>query len=98
MPRASKVRSYDAIICQPATRRRRPDGLIIETQRNSAVGGMIVNLVSVRRLILGLALLAALMPVTAFPQAQVPVYGDGPIPETGFTSWSLFLMCNPEWL
>jgi hypothetical protein len=57
-----------------------------------------MDLVTVRRVILGLALLAALTPVSAFAQAPVPVYGDGPIPETGFTSWSLFLMCNPEWL
>ena len=57
-----------------------------------------MDLVTVRRLALWLALLAALTPVAAFAQAPVPVYGDGPIPETGFTSWSLFLMCNPEWL
>ena len=48
------------------------------------------------------ALLAseALLPErTASAQAQVPVFGDGPIPSNPwFRSWSLFLVCNPEWL
>jgi len=52
----------------------------------------------VRRLVISCVLISVLVPVGAFGQAQVPVYGDGPIPESGFTSWSLFLMCNPEWL
>jgi hypothetical protein len=34
----------------------------------------------------------------AAAQAPTPVYGNGPIPDSPFTSWSLFLMCNPEWL
>lgn len=52
-----------------------------------------------RRLLVGLALVACLLPpVPAAAQAPEPVFGDGPIPAEPYTSWSLFLPCNPEWL
>jgi hypothetical protein len=51
-----------------------------------------------RRSLAVLAVAAMLLPVVATAQAPAPVFGDGPIPEQPFTSWSLFLPCNPEWL
>lgn len=34
----------------------------------------------------------------SFAQSPVAVFGGGAIPEQGFTSWSLFLPCNPTWV
>lgn len=34
----------------------------------------------------------------ATAQNLAPVFGDGPIPEQPFRTWSLFLMCNLEWV
>jgi hypothetical protein len=43
-------------------------------------------------------LVSALAPVSAEAQAVEEVYThDTPVP-TGYTSWSLFLVCSPEWL
>jgi hypothetical protein len=43
-------------------------------------------------------LLAVAVPREAAAQALAPVFGNGPIPDSPYTSWSLFLQCNPEWL
>jgi hypothetical protein len=48
--------------------------------------------------LLTVLLLGTLPSSLSYAQALAPVYGNGPIPDTPFTSWSLFLMCNPEWL
>lgn len=45
-----------------------------------------------------IVLVLVLMPVAAAAQAPTPVFGDGPIPDEPYSSWSLFLTCNPEWL
>jgi hypothetical protein len=49
-------------------------------------------------LIVTILLAGSLLPQLATAQAPTPVFGDGPIPDRPFTTWSLFLMCNPEWL
>lgn len=49
-------------------------------------------------LLTAVLLVGALIPLPSSAQAPTPVYGNGPIPEAQFKSWSLFLMCNPEWL
>lgn len=41
-------------------------------------------------------LLSTIFTPLSVAQAPTPVYGNGPIPDKPFTSWSLFLMCNPE--
>lgn len=48
--------------------------------------------------LLTLLLFGMLLSSLSYAQEQTPVYGNGPIPDKPFTSWSLFLMCNPEWL
>src|SRR5262245_16045343 len=53
-------------------------------------------LAGVMRVALVLAVL--LLRAVAAAQDPTPVFGDGPIPEQPYTSWSLFLTCNPEWL
>jgi hypothetical protein len=55
--------------------------------------------VNIAKLLLGaMVLMAEMTPQVVFAQMQVPVFGDGPIPDQPFRTWSLFLMCNPEWL
>ncbi len=51
-----------------------------------------------RRLLPAALLLGLLLACDARAQAPVPVFGEGPIPDQPFTSWSLFLPCNPAWL
>jgi hypothetical protein len=54
---------------------------------------------NLKRLLVGLALVAWLLPSGPVgAQAPEPVFGDGPVPAEPYTSWSLFLPCNPEWL
>jgi hypothetical protein len=45
-----------------------------------------------------LLLVAAVCARPAAGQAPAPVFGNGPIPDKPFASWSLFLPCNPQWL
>ena len=41
-------------------------------------------------LIVTILLMGALVPQLVIAQAQVPVFGDGPIPDEPFKTWSLF--------
>ena len=51
-----------------------------------------------RKLVVVTILSAGLLWEAAAAQAPVAVFGDGSIPDQPFTTWSLFLMCNPAWL
>jgi hypothetical protein len=43
-------------------------------------------------------ILLSIAAILQMAQASAPVPGGRPIPDAGFKSWSLFLVCNPEWL
>ncbi len=76
------------------------------TTRPGRWNGMMrkVLMVAIPAIVVLLAGEALLPERTTSAQAQVPVFGDGPIPyrdprsSNPFTSWSLFLVCNLEWL
>ena len=53
---------------------------------------------SLVQLVGAVVLTASFAATSAYGQERVAVFGDGEIPDKPFTSWSLFLMCNPEWL